>query len=176
MDEGSIEGITARLKSWGTRYDRGFARVEWDSMDSRREVVTRLKHSLSDVVPLVEIELSPGGDPQETAWSLITQLEALGNAVVSITGIEWAFPKDGKLLDTLVALSFQRETLAKLPVRQIWWIPSGFSKLFFSRRSLNTPPSSVSSGKVRSLYSASTPRKSSITLSVNRGPASVRRA
>ena len=51
-------------------------------------------------------------------------------SVASITGIEWAFPEGGNRLDTLSALSFQRETLASLPVRQIWWVPSSLTERF----------------------------------------------
>lgn len=130
MDEGSIQEVAERLTSWGIEYDRGFARVEWDSMDAQREVVAKLRSSLPPNLPLLEIELAAGGKSQEIAAGLINQLGAAGNCVASISGIEWAFPKNGKVLDTLIAFNFQRETLASLPVRQIWWIPTGFAGMF----------------------------------------------
>ncbi|HTF43322.1 MAG TPA: tetratricopeptide repeat protein, partial [Terriglobales bacterium] len=62
---------------------------------------------------------------------MITRLSALAEgSVVSITGIEGIFPDPQKRLETLVALSFQRERLAALALKQIWWIPSHLSEQF----------------------------------------------
>ena len=131
MESGSIQEVTERLKSWCIRHDRGLARVEWDSAYARQEVVDRLKRSLDGSgISLVEIGLPPGEAGDETAAGLIKALRSVSGAVVSITGIEWAFPEDGTKLDTLISLSFQRETLASLPVRQIWWVPSTLTERF----------------------------------------------
>ena len=125
MEEGSIEEVTARLKSWCVQQGGGLARVEWDSVYARQEVVKQLKESLDELgTSLVEISLPPGQGANETVVRLIEKLRSRSGSVVSITDIEWAFPEGGSRLDTLVALSFKRETLASLPVRQIWWIPS----------------------------------------------------
>ncbi len=126
MESGSVEEVTERLKSWCTVNDQGLVRVEWDSAYARQDVVDRLKKSL----PVVEIELPPGESGYETGVRLIEKLQSRSGSVVSITGIEWAFPEGGDRLETLVALSFQRETLASLPVRQIWWIPSTLTEQF----------------------------------------------
>src|ERR1019366_9435737 len=131
MESGSIQEVTERLKSWCIRHDRGLARVEWDSAYARQEVVDRLKRSLDGSgISLVEIGLPPGEAGDETAAGLIKALRSASGAVVSITGIEWAFPEDGTKLDTLISLSFQRETLASLPIRQIWWVPSTLTERF----------------------------------------------
>jgi tetratricopeptide (TPR) repeat protein len=125
MEDGSIEEVTERLKLWCVRGGGGLARVEWDSVYARQEVVNRLKGSLDELgIPLAEISLPPGQAANETVARLIEKLRSRSGSVVSITDIEWAFPEGGSRLDTLVALSFKRETLASLPVRQIWWIPS----------------------------------------------------
>ncbi len=122
--EGSIEDVTARLKSWGARWDRGLARVEWDSAFARREVVARLKEQLgSQGIALAEIALPAGQTGFNTVRGLLEKLRSLGDAVVSITDLEWAFPKHGDVMETLFALNFQRESLAALPLRQIWWMP-----------------------------------------------------
>lgn len=126
MESGSIDEVTERLKSWCNLHDHGLVRVEWDSAYARQEVVERLRNSL----PVVEIELPPGEAGYETATRLIEKLQARSGSVVSITGVEWAFPQNGNRLETLAALSFQRETLASLPVRQIWWIPSSLTERF----------------------------------------------
>src|ERR1035438_6929118 len=131
MEAGSIQEVTERLKSWCIRHDRGLARVEWDSAYARQEVVDRLKRSLGrSEIPVVEIGLPPGKPAEETVAVLIDKLRSLGESVVSITGVEWAFLEDGTRLDTLVGLSFQRETLASLSVRQIWWVPSTLTARF----------------------------------------------
>src|ERR1039457_6966864 len=131
MEPGSIQEVTERLRSWCIQRDRGLARVEWDSAYARQGVVNRLKDSLGGLgISLVEIELPPGEGGRETASGLIEDLRSRSGSVVSITGIEWAFPEHGNRLETLQALSFQRETLASLPVRQIWWVPSSLTERF----------------------------------------------
>jgi Tetratricopeptide repeat len=125
MEDGSIEEVTGRLKLWCVQQGGGLARVEWDSAYARQDVVDRLKESLAELgIPLEEISLPPGQASNETVVRLIEKLRARAGSVVSITDIEWAFPEGGSRLDTLMALSFKREILAALPVRQIWWIPS----------------------------------------------------
>ena len=131
MEPGSIQAVTERLKSWCIQNDRGLARVEWDSAYARRDVVDRLKSALSaSGVSVVEFDLPPGESAPATAERLIAELRSRAGAVVSITGVEWAFPERGSLLATLAAIGFQRETLASLPVRQIWWIPSHLTEQF----------------------------------------------
>ncbi len=131
MEEGSIEEVSERLKSWCVRNDRGLARVAWDSVYTRQDVVDRVKRSLDSLgIPLVEIGLPPGEAAEETVAGLFDKLRSVSGSVVSITGIEWAFPEGGSRLDTLIALSFKRETLAALPVHQIWWVPSSLIERF----------------------------------------------
>src|ERR1022692_4840461 len=131
MEPGSIRGVAERLRYWCTLHDRGLARVEWDSVYARKEVVDRLKVALGTLgISLVEIDLPPGEDGYKTAVGLIEKLQSSSGSVASITGIEWAFPEGGNRLETLVALSLQRETLAFLPVRQIWWVPSSATDRF----------------------------------------------
>src|SRR6266567_3613709 len=131
MESGSIQEVTERLKSWCMLHDRGLARVEWNSAYARQEVVDRLQGSLGGLgISVVEISLPPGGAAHETVARLIEKLRSRSGSVVSITDIEWAFPEHGDRLETLAALSFQRETLASLPVRQIWWIPSNLTGQF----------------------------------------------
>src|SRR5450755_1348415 len=131
MEPGSIRGVAQRLKSWCTLHDRGLARVEWDSMYARQDVVADLTLALCNLgIPLVEIDLPRGEAAPQTVAALMQQLRASSGSVASITGIEWAFPERGNRLDTLVALSFQREILAALPVRQIWWVPSSATERF----------------------------------------------
>src|SRR4051794_5913756 len=127
MKEGSIEEVTERLKLWCSRRDSGLARVEWDSVYSRQEVVSRLKLA---GIPVIEIDLPAGAVSHEAVAGIMETLGSLDAQVASITGIEWAFPKEGTRLDTLRALSFQRERLATLPVQQVWWIPTHMTSDF----------------------------------------------
>src|ERR1019366_2992307 len=100
MDPGSIQSITERLASWCARRDRGLARVEWDSVFARQEVVDRLKSLLGTVdISLVEIALPPGQAAQETVGGLIERLQSARASAVSITGLEWAFPERGSGLE-----------------------------------------------------------------------------
>src|SRR5258708_26614776 len=112
MDSGSIRETTELLRSWCIRHDRGLARVEWDSANARQEVLDQLKGSLGKSgISLVEIELPPSEPAEEIVAGLFEKLRSVSGSVVSITGIEWAFPEHGTRLETLVGLSFQRETL-----------------------------------------------------------------
>jgi tetratricopeptide (TPR) repeat protein len=130
MEPGSIEQVTARLKFWCLRYDGGLARVEWDSVYARQEVVKRLREELAaSHIPVEEISLPPG-EAHLTVSRLLDKLQSRSGSVVSITDIEWAFPEGGSRLETLAALNFRRESLAALPVRQIWWIPSNLTEQF----------------------------------------------
>ncbi len=128
MEAGSIQEVTERLKSWCRLNDHGLARVEFDQFEARQEVVRRLTASLD--IPCVEIELPVEQPAPAVVRELMEKLLSCTGAVASITGIEWAFPRNGKWLDTLVALSFQRESLAALPVLQIWWVPSHMTEGF----------------------------------------------
>src|ERR1039458_9948460 len=131
MEPGSIRGVVERLTYWCSPRERGLARVEWDSVYARQEVIDRLRPALVDLgVSLVEIDLPPGEDGYKTAVGLVDKLRSSCGSVASITGIEWAFPEGGNKLDTLAVLSFQREILASLPVRQIWWVPSSLTERF----------------------------------------------
>jgi tetratricopeptide (TPR) repeat protein len=131
MDSGSIEEVSERLKLWCLRHESGLARVDWDSAHARQEVVTRLREALAGShIPVEEISLPPGEEPHITVSRLIEKLRSHTGSAVSITDIEWAFPQGGSRLDTLAALNFQRETLASLPVHQIWWVPSHLVELF----------------------------------------------
>ena len=63
MEPGSIPCVVERLTYWCTLHERGLARVEWDSMYARQDVVNRLKLALGNSgIPLVEIDLPPGED------------------------------------------------------------------------------------------------------------------
>ena len=86
MEGGSIEEVSERLKSWCTRNDRGLARVEWDSVYSRQDVVDRVKRSLDSLgIPLVEIGLPPGEAAEKTVAGLLEKLRLVSGSVVSIT-------------------------------------------------------------------------------------------
>src|ERR1017187_9066057 len=101
MDPGSIQGITERLASWCVRRDRGLARVEWDSVFARQEVVDRLRSLLGAVgISLVEIAMPPDQTAQEAVGGLMEKLASASGAV-SITGLEWAFPESGSRLETI---------------------------------------------------------------------------
>ncbi len=129
MESGSVEEVTERLKSWWVLYTTTVwyvCGVGFSCVRPAKKWSIRLKKSL----PVVEIDLPPGEAGYETASRLIEKLQSRSGSVVSITGIEWAFPEGGNRLETLVALSFQRETLAALPVRQIWWVPSSMTERF----------------------------------------------
>jgi hypothetical protein len=66
----------------------------------------------------------------EIANDLMEQLRRLPPAVVSITGLEWALPNDGRIEDALGAINLRREQLGAFPLRQIWWMPGTLVEKF----------------------------------------------
>ena len=128
VEAGSIEEVTARLRSWCQRNDRGRARVEFDQYYACQEVVNRLCGVAGK--PLAEIEVPAGKTPPEVVLHLMERLESCKDGVASITGIEMAYATNEKWLDTLADITFRRESLAALPVLEIWWIPSHLTEQF----------------------------------------------
>lgn len=131
LPAGSIDEICETLQRWCARPGRGMARVAWDSAIAREQVLQRLRANLTAAgTAFHELELPSGVSSDKVAHGLLEQLEGLARGVVSITGIEWAYPEGGQLNDTLGALGFLREPLAAVPVRQIWWMPERITGQF----------------------------------------------
>src|ERR1019366_9671329 len=103
MEPGSIRGVVERLTYWCSPRERGLARVEWDSVYARQEVVDRLRPALVDLgVSLVEIDLPPGEDGHKTALGLIEKLRSSCGWVGLFSGVGWGFVVGGVVLGCLV--------------------------------------------------------------------------
>jgi tetratricopeptide (TPR) repeat protein len=124
MKHGSVEEIVARIKLWCKHGHQGLARIEWDFVFPRQQVISKLSVDRQ----VVEIVFPSSGSPFENVEALLVQLSDLrADSVVSITGIEGLVSDAHARLETLGALSFRREELSALPFKQIWWIPTHLS-------------------------------------------------
>ena len=81
-------------------------------------------------IPFLEIELTPDTPATEHVMRLRETLRSLPPGVVSITGLDRAFPADVSLLDSLSIINFNRDTLVHFPLRQIWWMQGEMGTTF----------------------------------------------
>jgi tetratricopeptide (TPR) repeat protein len=131
LKSGSIQETFELLKRWCLRPGWGLARVGWDSAISRERVTDLLRAALAEAgVSFQQMELPAGASSDCVARDLLARLATLPPGVVSITGLEWAYPEGGSLHETLGALNFVRETIASFPLRQIWWMPQHIAEQF----------------------------------------------
>jgi len=131
MKPGSIEDTVARLMLWCRRAPKGLARVEFESELARLRVVNALERALAETaIPFYQIDLPSETSPSHLVRRLVEQLASLKAGVVSIAGFTTAFPSNGSVADSLRVLNFNRENLARPPLRQIWWMPPYFAGEF----------------------------------------------
>ena len=131
MKSGSVDDIVARLILWGRRAPKGFARIEFDSEFARKRVVNVIRFEFDkESIPFYEIELPFYLSASEVVRDLTEKLTALESGVVSINGFATAFSEEVPLEDALQVFNFNRETLARPNLRQIWWMPSFFAERF----------------------------------------------
>lgn len=127
---GSIADVAARLALWGRRAPKGLARVEFVSDFSRQEVVSQLRTTLPQHIPVHEIELPFQQPAIEAVRFLRERLRELRLGVVSVTGFATAFSENTPPTDALRVLNFHRENLAQFPMCQIWWMTHPFAENF----------------------------------------------
>ena len=154
-DANTIAGVTARLTRWGRLAPSGLSRVEYVSARAQEAVLENLRrefHALN--IPFHEIELTPDTPALRHVDSLRETLRDLPPGVVSITGLNRAFPADVPLLESLGTLNFNRDKLVHFDLRQIWWMQGemantlrlynyDFDRFFLVRlRLTETPPAS----------------------------------
>ena len=100
--EGSIQDTASRLALWACRASSGYARVEFHSEHSRRQVVQALQLALADTgIPVNQIDLPPRRPAGEQVKALLARLDGTTPGVVSITGWNTAFPDNEPLEDAL---------------------------------------------------------------------------
>jgi len=130
-DSETIAAVTARLLRWGRVAPAGLARVEYVSARAQEGVLERLRREFQGQnIPFHEIELTPDTPAIQHVARLQETFRDLPPGVVSITGLNRAFPADVPLLDSLGILNFYRDTLVHLDLRQIWWMQGEMGNTF----------------------------------------------
>jgi tetratricopeptide (TPR) repeat protein len=130
-DPGTVSSTISRLMSWARHAPKGLARVEFDSEHARQHVVNGLRVALADAgTEFHEITLPAHKPAVEIARRLVAELGSAGSGVVSVAGFSTAFPEDVPLVDSLRVLNFNRENIARFPIRQIWWMDPRFTDQF----------------------------------------------
>ena len=127
----TIAGVTARLMRWGRLAPSGLARVEYVSARAQEAALENLRREFqSQNIPFHEIELTPDTPALRQVDFLRETLGSLPPGVVSITGLNRAFPADVPLLESLGVLNFNRDTLVHFDLRQIWWMQGEMANTF----------------------------------------------
>jgi tetratricopeptide (TPR) repeat protein len=118
------QSLSARLLRWSLRPGTGFARIEFNDERIRRQVTTRLYAAMQvEGRVLHPFRLEPAASAGDLVQALLKGLGALSPGACSLTGFSTALPSDPTQLATyLTALNFHREALARMPLRQIWWL------------------------------------------------------
>ena len=128
---GTIDDTVANLLLWGSRPGSGLARVDYRSEHSARRCLEQLRQGFpARGLAFNEFRLPSSLTPARLARFWIDKLHSLATGVVSVTGFAEAFSAGPGLEDELVTLNYYRERLAESPLRQIWWMPTGFAEHF----------------------------------------------
>jgi tetratricopeptide (TPR) repeat protein len=108
------------------------ARVEYTSETARQRVVEELGIQLKELgIRFQEIMVVCDARPGEVVSILLDILSELPSGVVSISGLGALFVnRDSDWQEFLYLLNFNRENFARLPLRQIWWLPVHVADLF----------------------------------------------
>ena len=130
-DANTIAGVTARITRWGRLAPSGLARVEYISARAQEAALENLRREFhAQNIPFHEIELTPDTPAMRHVVFLRETLGNLPPGVVSITGLNRAFPADVPLLESLGVLNFHRDTLVHFDLRQIWWMQGEMANTF----------------------------------------------
>jgi tetratricopeptide (TPR) repeat protein len=115
--------VLQRLLLWARREGRGLARVEYSSEFARLRLEQRLQAALAEAgVAFTVVTLPSLQSATAVMEALLEQLGQVPSGVVSVTGFATAFDSQTPLKDALRVLNFNREAIAALPLRQIWWM------------------------------------------------------
>ncbi|MEM9540454.1 MAG: tetratricopeptide repeat protein [Cyanobacteria bacterium P01_E01_bin.42] len=126
--EGTIDNAVARLSLWCRRETKGLARVSFSSEFARLQVEERLEFSLREGgIPFHNIDFPRWENPSVVFRFLLESLEAIDTGVVSVTGWATAIAREIPLSEGLRAINFNRESLVRPGLRQIWWMPRSFA-------------------------------------------------
>lgn len=124
MPVGSIDDTVDRIRLWCRLTPQGLAFAEFQSELARQRVIAALRTSLPEEAgPFHELSLAPAPVAVAVVHRLVDDLKALGGGVVSLDGFGPLFPPGRPPADLVSAFNFNRERLAALPLKQIWWIP-----------------------------------------------------
>lgn len=134
IEPGSIEEIASALLVWAEHATQGLARVEFVSELARQRVDQQIAQVLAEKeIPFQSIQLPVKKSATEVVEYLKEQLESVGDGVVSVHGFETAFDEPFPFPQALGTINFKREVLARLPLRQIWWMTPLLAEEFITR-------------------------------------------
>lgn len=134
LNEGTLDNVIARLGRWCRLAPQGLAYVEYESEFSREVVIRKLSPYLNEIgISFDDIRVPQRSDIHDEILELSSLLRAHPGGVISLYGFAEAFPSfasDVNLLDSLQVLNFYRERLAVPHLKQIWWLPPRFGRIF----------------------------------------------
>lgn len=132
-DDGSIEYVASRLAQWREQSETGIARVDYHSERDRRLVLSYLRQQR---LAITEVAVHPRLALAEQLNELFAELEKAKADLVSVSGFDALGMRDSlaeserAFADFALRLNLNRERLAALPIRQIWWLPTPALRIF----------------------------------------------
>jgi tetratricopeptide (TPR) repeat protein len=124
------EQVVARLALWAETVPDGLAQVAYFAETRRDRAVALLTDRLiTDGVPVHVLPVPMVADASAMLRALLLSLEGAGAGVISVVWSQDTFPSDAAMREALGAINFYREVIARLPLRQIWWMPHQMSRM-----------------------------------------------
>jgi tetratricopeptide (TPR) repeat protein len=120
-EPGTIADTVAQLAVWAEHAPHGLARAEFTNEFARQRVEAELQKALrKKKIAFHRIRLPEKQHAIDIVRFIVEQLQRYEGGVVSLSGFETAFKEPVK--QAVGVLTLNRETLAGLPVCQIWWL------------------------------------------------------
>ena len=127
----SIAELVGRLQLWAVKPGRGLALVEFYSEHVRLQALQQLTQTAQ--FDFEELSFHSSGDIERDVREMVERVGKSEKRVVSIRGLEDAFPMGAERERAIDMLNFLRETLAANKSRQLWWLTRDGMRLLRQR-------------------------------------------
>ena len=131
VEPNSIAEVVGILQLWAVKPGRGLALVEFFSEAVRRQALQQLMQTSE--FDFEELSFHSSGDIERDVREMVERVRKSEKRVVSIRGLEDAFPMGAEREKAIDTLNFLRETIAANNSRQLWWLTHDGMRLLRQR-------------------------------------------
>ena len=131
VEPNSIAEVVGILQLWAVKPGRGLALVEYYSEHVRRQVLQQLTQTPQ--FEFEELSFHSSGEIERDVREMVERVGKSEKKVVSIRGLEDAFPMGEERERAIDMLNFLRDTLAANKRRQLWWLTHDGMRLLRQR-------------------------------------------